>query len=226
MEEKTMKIKRLAAMGMAVTMLAGSAMTVFAEEGQGSTPSTDFTVENNNDVKNGTATTPVNVTSAATAMSVTVPTSLPVRVSNTGEVTAATGATITNSSYGAIRIKSVTIDKSGDWTLVSADANLSEGYVNEQLLGFQLTINDKTYKTTTPTQSQSATASSTQQTLFPGTTNETHVIYGKNSNNHTLALTYKAVVAPLIEEIATGDDEEHAANVVFTVEWNTKPSTN
>ena len=48
-------------------------------------------------------------TPAATAMSVTVPTVLPIAVGTDGRVTTATGAEIVNNSYGAVKVSSVAI---------------------------------------------------------------------------------------------------------------------
>mgnify|MGYP000889083813 FL=1 len=73
----------------------------------------------------GSGSTPVNLSStddgtiggdpSATAMSVTVPTALPMAMSQTGDVTTATDCRIINNSYGAVRVKSVTISTANGW---------------------------------------------------------------------------------------------------------------
>ena len=75
-----------------------SAAEVNADGGSGSTPvylssTADGTMEGD---------------PAATAMSVTVPTALPMAMSQTGDVTTADNCRIVNNSYGAVRVKSVT----------------------------------------------------------------------------------------------------------------------
>ena len=54
---------------------------------------------------------------SATAMSVTVPTALPMAMSQTGDVTTADNCRIVNNSYGAVRVKSVTITAENGWKL-------------------------------------------------------------------------------------------------------------
>ena len=77
----------------------------------------------------GSGSTPVNLTTtvdgsldgavAATAMSVTVPTALPMAMAQDGSVTTADNCKITNYSYGAVRVASVSISAMGDWKLTA-----------------------------------------------------------------------------------------------------------
>ena len=57
--------------------------------------------------------------SAATAMSVTVPTVLPIAVGTGGTVTTATDAKIINNSFGSVKVNSVTIDAARNWFLTA-----------------------------------------------------------------------------------------------------------
>ena len=61
----------------------------------------------------------LNGDSAATAMSVTVPTVLPIAVGTDGTVTTATDAKIVNNSFGAVKVDSVTIDAARNWYLTA-----------------------------------------------------------------------------------------------------------
>ena len=73
---------------------------------------------------------------SATAMSVTVPTALPMAMSQTGDVTTADNCRIVNNSYGAVRVKSVTITaENGNQTLCiystgNAISNQRREYMN------------------------------------------------------------------------------------------------
>lgn len=77
----------------------------------------------------GSGSTPVNLSStsdgteggdpSATAMRVTVPTALPMAMSQDGDVTTANNCQIVNHSYGAVRVKSVSITAASGWKLTA-----------------------------------------------------------------------------------------------------------
>ena len=77
-----------------------------------------------------------------TAMSVTVPTALPMAVNQTGDVTTATDCKIVNNSFGAVRVKSVTISTANGWKLTAFGdkATLASEKVDSNKLGFAMTI--------------------------------------------------------------------------------------
>ena len=52
-------------------------------------------------------------------MSVTVPTALPMAMSDDGTVVTATDCKITNNSYGAVRVRSVSISAAEGWNLTA-----------------------------------------------------------------------------------------------------------
>lgn len=82
------------------------------------------------DISGGSGTTPVSLTTTnggiggsddgditPTKLNVTVPTTLPLAMSDEGTVVTATDCKITNFSYGAVRVKSVTISAAANWHL-------------------------------------------------------------------------------------------------------------
>ena len=79
---------------------------------------------------------------AATAMSVTVPTVLPIAVGTDGTVTTATDAKIVNNSYGAVRVASVTLEAAGGWHLTAFGnkSSLASEKVDSNKLGFSITL--------------------------------------------------------------------------------------
>ena len=81
------------------------------------------------DASGGTGTSSVTLSStadgsiggdpAATKMSVTVPTVLPVAVGVDGTVSTASNAKITNNSFGAVKVNSVSIEAAQGWNLTA-----------------------------------------------------------------------------------------------------------
>ena len=81
------------------------------------------------DASGGTGTSSVTLSStadgsiggdpAATKMSVTVPTVLPIAVGTDGTVSTATDAKIVNNSFGAVKVNSVSIEAAQGWSLAA-----------------------------------------------------------------------------------------------------------
>lgn len=108
----------------------------------------------------GNGATPVNLSStddgtlggdpAATALSVTLPTAFPLAMGTDGTVTTADNCKIVNNSYGAVRVKSATINGANGWSLTAFGdkAILASAKVDSDMLGFELALNNGTaYKT-------------------------------------------------------------------------------
>ena len=102
------------------------------------------------DASGGSATSSVTLSStedgslggdpAATAMSVTVPTVLPIAVGTDGTVTTATDAKITNNCYGAVKVSGVSIQAAQGWHLTDFGTNMANEKVDSDQVGFALTI--------------------------------------------------------------------------------------
>jgi len=107
------------------------------------------------DISGGSGTTPVSLTTTnggiggsddgditPTKLNVTVPTTLPLAMSDEGTVVTATDCKITNFSYGAVRVKSVTISAAANWHLTKfGDKSLlAAEKVDSNKLGFALAI--------------------------------------------------------------------------------------
>ena len=97
------------------------------------------------DASGGSATSSVTLSStedgslggdpAATAMSVTVPTVLPIAVGTDGTVTTATDAKITNNSYGAVKVSAVSIQAAQGWHLTDFGTNMANEKVDSDQIG-------------------------------------------------------------------------------------------
>ena len=170
----------------------------------------------------GSGSTPVNLsttvdgtiggTPAATALSVTVPTALPMAMSQTGDVTTATNCKIVNNSYGAVRVRSVTINAVNNWTLTAfgAKSTLADEKVDAKKLGFAMTIGGGA-------QMKTDSSNLTTQTLISAPITGCYMTGSGNSNGNTVAISYDAIVTPL----STAVTNSTIANVVFVIEWDT-----
>ena len=174
------------------------------------------------DTNGGSGTTPVNLSTtadgsldgqpAASAMSVTVPTALPMAMSQDGDVTTADNCMIINNSYGAVRVKSVTISAASDWSLTAfGDKDtLADEKVDSNQLGFAITIGSGAQVSTdaSDTVSQELIAASIAGCYMTGVGDLT---------GNAVAVDYAAIVTPLSSAVTNAT----IANVVFVVEWDT-----
>lgn len=169
----------------------------------------------------GSGTTPVYLSStadgsmdgdpAATAMSVTVPTALPMAMSQNGDVTTATDCKIINNSYGAVRVKSVTISAADGWNLTAFGdkTTLAREKVDSNKLGFALSIGGGE---TVVTDSSNENV----QTLISAPIECCYMTGAGNTNGNTAAIEYSAIVTPLSDAVT----DEAIASVVFVIEWD------
>ncbi len=170
----------------------------------------------------GAGSTPVNLSStddgtiggdpSATKMSVTVPTALPLAMSQNGDVTAATDCKIINNSYGAVRVKSVTINAAGGWSLTAfGDKSLlAAEKVDSNKLGFALSIGGGQ---TAATDNSNANI----QTLISAPIAGCYMTGMGNPDGNIVSVAYNAIVTP-VSSAVTG---AAIANIVFIVEWDT-----
>lgn len=148
-------------------------------------------------------------TPAATAMSVTVPTVLPIAVGTDGAVTTATNAKITNNSYGAVKVSSVTINAARDWKLVDFTTNMAKEKVDSNLVGFAMTIGGGAQKATS--NSDQAT-----QNLLTDAIDGCYMTGVGDTSGNTLDVVYDAVISP----VSTAVTNTSIASVVFIIDWD------
>ena len=149
---------------------------------------------------------------SATAMSVTVPTALPMAMSQTGDVTTADNCQIINNSYGAVRVKSVNITTANGWRLTSFGdkSTLASEKVDSNKLGFALSIGDGTQVVTD-------TSDESSQYLISAPIAGCYMSGVGNTSGNTVAVDYDAIVTPLSSAVTNAN----IANVVFVIEWDT-----
>lgn len=190
-----MKLKRTASLLMSSALIASAlGMSAFAA----------------NDVSApGAGTTPVTVTAEASTFNVTVPTAIPLAVNANGTVTPPSNVEIINNSSGPVKVTSVAMNNSA-WSMTDYNGGsrtkIAAEKVGSKKLGLSLTAKTE------------AMASKTDgdQTLTPSQ----WLMQGKDggTDNAKLSITVGA--------IATANDtavsKETAANVIFTLAWDTQ----
>lgn len=149
---------------------------------------------------------------AATAMSVTVPTALPMAMSQTGDVTTADNCRIVNNSYGAVRVKSVTITAENGWKLTAFGdkATLASEKVDSNKLGFALSIGGGKQVVTD-------NSNASTQALISAPAAGCYMSGVGNASGNTVEVDYDAIVTPLSNAVTNAN----IANVVFVIEWDT-----
>lgn len=183
---------------------------------------TAFAAENEIDISGGSGSTPVSLTSTSdgttggdptgTAMSVTVPTALPMTMSQTGDVTTADNCRIINNSYGAVRVKSVEITAADGWSLTAFGdkTTLAREKVDSNKLGFAIRIGGG---------AQSATDASNvnTQALISAPVAGCYMTGAGDATANSVSIDYAAIVTPLSSAVTAAT----VANVVFIIEWDT-----
>ena len=204
-------MKKFMSMAMALCMICTMAFSASAAE---------------IDTSGGSASTPVNLTTTndgiggggegggggvtPTKLNVVVPTALPMAMSDNGDVITATDCKIINNSYGAVRVKSVTISSAGNWHLTAFGdkSTLAGEKVDSNQLGFAMTIGGGQ-------QVKTASKASTQQLISSPVTGCFMSGAGDTAHN-TAAIRYNAIVTPLSDSVT----DTTVANVVFVIEWD------
>ncbi len=200
-------MKKFIAIALSLCMVCAMSVSAFAAEV---------------DTDGGSGTTPVYLSStedgsiggnpSPTAMSVTVPTALPMAMSQNGDVTTATDCKIINNSYGAVRVKSVTISTANGWKLTAfGDKSiLASEKVDSNKLGFAMTIGDgQVVKTDN--------SDNAQQALITAPIAGCYMSGAGNTAANSVDVSYSAIVTPLSAPVTNAN----IANVVFVIEWDT-----
>jgi hypothetical protein len=170
----------------------------------------------------GSGSTPVNLSStddgtsggapSATAMRVTVPTTLPMSMSQDGDVATADNCRIVNNSYGAVRVKSVSITAAPGWKLCAFGNKsiLATEKVDSNKLGFAISIGGGA-------QAATDASNTSTQNLIATPVAGCYMTGNGNATGNSVAINYAAIVTPLSSAITNAT----IASIVFIVEWDT-----
>ena len=199
---------KLVSLALAACMLCAAAISVSAAEisqsgGSGSTPVNLTTTNGGLGGEDDGQVTP-------TKLNVTVPTALPLAMSDDGTVVTATDCKIVNHSYGAVRVKTVTISAASDWNLTSFGDkdSLAGEKVDSNKLGFALSIgNGKEVMTKDNASTQRLIAAPMDGCYMTGV---------GDPNGNTAAIEYAAIVTPMSGAV----NNTTIANVIFVIEWD------
>ena len=202
---KNKNLKRFFALAMALC-LAFAMMTVASASNEATSSGGSAT---SNVTLSSTADGSLDGDPAATAMSVTVPTVLPIAVGTDGSVTTADSAKITNNSYGAVKVSKVEITAQGGWKLADFTTDMAKEKVDSDLFGFSLTVGGGA-ACTTDGSNESA------QTLLAAAAEGCYMTGAGDAAGSSVAVAYDAIVSPVSEAVTN----TAIASVVFTVEWD------
>ena len=200
--------KKIVSLVLAICMLASLAISASAA--------------NTVDASGGTGTSSVTLSStadgsiggdpAATKMSVTVPTVLPIAVGTDGTVSTATDAKIVNNSFGAVKVASVNIEAAQGWSLTAFGSKdtLAHEKVNSNKFGFSLSLGNGEKKLT-----DSKNAS--KQTLLDAAIEGCYMSGAGDQTANSIEVTYDAIVTPVSEAVTNTS----IASVLFVIAWDT-----
>ena len=204
--------KKIVSLIFAICMLASLAISASAME----LPSGNTVGESG-----GTGTSSVTLSStadgsiggdpAATKMSVTVPTVLPIAVGTDGTVSTATDAKIVNNSFGAVKVANVSIEAAQGWSLAAFGdkATLAHEKVNANKFGFSLCLGDGEKKLTDD-------KNASKQTLLTDAINGCFMSGVGDTSANSIGIAYDAIVTPVSEAVTN----TAIASVLFIIAWD------
>ena len=196
-------ITMLLALCMVFTLAVGACADDITASGGSATSPVNLTTTNEGLGGDGGETTP-------TRMSVTVPTALPMAMSDDGTVVTASDCKITNNSYGAVRVRSVSISAAAGWNLTTFGdkASLAGEKVDSNKLGFAMSIGGGAQVATSTNEAT--------QSLITAPIDGCYMTGVGDSARNSVSVAYSAIVTPLSNVV----ENANVANVVFVIEWD------
>ena len=199
--------KKIVSLVLAICMLASLAISASAA--------------NTVDASGGTGTSSVTLSStadgsiggdpAATKMSVTVPTVLPIAVGTDGTVSTATDAKIVNNSFGAVKVANVSIEAAQGWNLTAFGdkATLAKEKVDSNKFGFQIALGNGEKKLTD-------NKNASKQTLLDAAVEGCYMSGVGDTSANSIGIAYDAIVTPVSEAVTN----TAIASVLFIIAWD------
>ena len=199
--------KKIISLVLAICMLASLAISASAA--------------NTVDASGGTGTSSVTLSStadgsldgdpAATKMSVSVPTVLPVAVGTDGTVSTATDAKIVNNSFGAVKVNSVSIEAAQGWNLTAFGdkATLAKEKVDSNKFGFSISLGNGAAQVTD-------NKNASKQTLLDAAVEGCYMSGVGDTSANMVAIAYDAIVTPVSEAVVNAS----VASVLFVIAWD------
>ena len=199
--------KKIASLVLAICMIASLAIGASAAntvDASGGTGTSSVTLST-------TADGSIGGDPAATKMSVTVPTVLPIAVGTDGTVATATDAKIVNNSFGAVKVNSVSIEAAQGWSLAAFGSKdtLAHEKVNSNKFGFQLAIGGGAAKAPDD-------KNASKQTLIDTAIDGCFMSGNGDTSANSVAISYDAIVTPVSEAVTN----TAIASVLFIIAWD------
>ena len=201
--------KKIVSLILAVCMIASLAISASAME----LPSGNTVGESG-----GTGTSSVTLSStadggdpAATKMSVTVPTVLPIAVGTDGSVATASDAKIVNNSFGAVKVANVSIEAAQGWSLAAFGdkASLAHEKVNSNKFGFSLSLGNGAAQIPDG-------KNASKQTLLTDAVEGCFMSGVGDQTANSISISYDAIVTPVSEAVTNAA----IASVLFIIAWD------
>ena len=173
------------------------------------------------DTSGGTGTSSVTLSStadgslggdpAATKMSVTVPTVLPIAVGTDGSVATASDAKIVNNSFGAVKVNSVRIEAAKGWNLTAFGdkATLAKEKVDSNKFGFSISLGNGAAQVTD-------NKNASKQTLLDAAVEGCFMSGVGDTSANSIGIAYDAIVTPVSEAVTN----TAIASVLFIIAWD------
>ena len=173
------------------------------------------------DTSGGTGTSSVTLSStadgslggdpAATKMSVTVPTVLPIAVGTDGSVATASDAKIVNNSFGAVKVNSVSIEAAQGWNLTAFGdkATLAKEKVDSNKFGFSISLGNGAAQVTD-------NKNASKQTLLDAAVEGCFMSGVGDTSANSIGIAYDAIVTPVSEAVTN----TAIASVLFIIAWD------
>ena len=199
--------KKIISLVLAICMLASLAISASAA--------------NTVDASGGTGTSSVTLSStadgsiggdpAATKMSVTVPTVLPIAVGTDGSVATASDAKIVNNSFGAVKVNSISIEAAQGWNLTAFGdkATLAKEKVDSNKFGFSISLGNGAAQITDG-------KNASKQTLLTDAIEGCFMSGVGDTSANTIGIAYDAIVTPVSEAVTNAA----IASVLFIIAWD------
>ena len=173
------------------------------------------------DTSGGTGTSSVTLSStadgslggdpAATKMSVTVPTVLPIAVGTDGSVATASDAKIVNNSFGVVKVNSVSIEAAQGWNLTAFGdkATLAKEKVDSNKFGFSISLGNGAAQVTD-------NKNASKQTLLDAAVEGCFMSGVGDTSANSIGIAYDAIVTPVSEAVTN----TAIASVLFIIAWD------
>ena len=173
------------------------------------------------DTSGGTGTSSVTLSStadgslggdpAATKMSVTVPTVLPIAVGTDGSVATASDAKIVNNSFGAVKVNSVSIEAAQGWNLTAFGdkATLAKEKVDSNKFGFSISLGNGAAQVTD-------NKNASKQSLLDAAVEGCFMSGVGDTSANSIGIAYDAIVTPVSEAVTN----TAIASVLFIIAWD------